>query len=250
MTWALTDLFQAGLLSRPQRGFYVITPEGRKLLATNPSQLTRKDLLQYPSFEQFLHPSKDTSSKKGETQEPVDLDEKTPDEQIQYAYDLLHVHLANQLLERVKSCSPAFFENLVVELLLKMGYGNFRKEAGKVTGRSGDGGIDGIIEEDKLGLDLIYIQAKRYGAPVNIDEVRAFAGVLAMQNNARKGVFITTSRFSDKAYEETQRGDRRIVLIDGKQLANLMIEYNIGVTPRKIYEIKRIDSDYFEVPEE
>lgn len=179
-----------------------------------------------------------------------EVKEKTPDEQIQDVYDLIRSHLASQLLERIKSCSPTFFENLVIKLLLKMGYGSFRKEAGEVTGRTGDGGIDGIIKEDKLGLDLIYIQAKRYDSPVSISEVRAFAGALSMKNSARKGVFITTSRFSDTAYRETQQGDRRIILIDGNQLVDLMIEYNIGVAPRKIYEIKRIDSDYFELPEE
>jgi len=171
--------------------------------------------------------------------------EQTPQELLDYSFQQLTTVLSSELLDMVKSCSPAFFEHLVIDLLVAMGYGGSRKEAGKVTGKSSDGGIDGIINEDKLGLDTIYIQAKKWETVVPINQVRDFAGALLGQK-AKKGIFITTSHFPKGAYEFVKKIEHKIILIDGKKLTELMIENNIGLSVQKKYEVKKIDSDYFE----
>jgi restriction system protein len=169
---------------------------------------------------------------------------KTAEEVFGITYQELKHNLASEILQTIKSCSPEFFEKLVVDVLVKMGYGGTRKEAGQAIGKSGDEGIDGIINEDRLGLDVIYIQAKRWKDNVGRPEIQKFAGALQGQR-ARKGVFITTSYFSNEAKEYVSRIDSKIILIDGMTLAHLMIEYNVGVSTVDVYEIKKIDSDYF-----
>ncbi len=170
---------------------------------------------------------------------------KTPMEMLEEGYETLRSTLADDLLSNIAKCSPSFFENLVVELLVAMGYGGSINDAGQTVGKSGDGGIDGIIKEDKLGLDVVYIQAKRWGAPVGAREIRNFVGALAGQK-ANKGVFITTSNFSKEAKDYVQNIQQKVILLDGQQLAQLMIDYDIGVSLEKKYQIKRVDHDYFE----
>ncbi len=172
------------------------------------------------------------------------IDDKTPEEYIEYGYQTIVNTLSKDLLEKIKECPPVFFEKLVIDLLLAMGYGGSRQEAGKVVGKSGDGGIDGIINEDKLGLDSIYVQAKRWEGIVSRPEIQKFAGAL-LGKQAKKGIFITTSTFTKEALEYASKIDSRIILIDGEYLANLMIDHDIGVTKIRSYDLKRIDSDYF-----
>jgi len=167
-----------------------------------------------------------------------------PEEALETAYQELQDNLSSELLQTIKDCSPEFFERLVIDVLIKMGYGGSRKEAGQAVGRTGDGGIDGIIKEDKLGLDIIYIQAKRWEGSVGRPEIQKFAGALQGQR-ARKGIFITTSDFTKDALDYVKNIDSKIILIDGSQLAELMIEHSVGVSPVASYEIKKIDSDYF-----
>ncbi|MBN1660977.1 MAG: restriction endonuclease, partial [Anaerolineae bacterium] len=171
--------------------------------------------------------------------------EQTPEEEIEAAHQRLDEGLAEQLLITVKGCSPRFFESLVIDLLVKMGYGGTRKDAGRAIGRTGDGGIDGIINEDRLGLDIVYVQAKRWQGTVGRPDIQSFVGALHGQH-ARKGVFITTSDFSQSARSYASTIDSKIILIDGQTLARLMIDYNVGVSPVATYELKRIDLDYFE----
>jgi restriction system protein len=182
----------------------------------------------------------------GEGVQPPDPGEKqTPEEMLESAYQRFRGELAKDVLSRVKKASPAFFERLVVQLLLKMGYGGSRKEAGEVIGKGGDEGIDGIINEDRLGLDVIYLQAKRWEGSVGRPEIQKFVGAL-QGKRAKKGVFITTGNFSAEAREFGKHMDPRVVLIDGDQLSELMIDWNVGVSPIDMYETKQIDSDYFE----
>lgn len=169
---------------------------------------------------------------------------RTPAEEIETAYQRVRESLATELLQTVKGCSPTFFERLVVDLLTRMGYGGSRKDAAERIGQTGDGGIDGVIKEDRLGLDIVYIQAKRWNSPVSRPEIQKFAGALAAEH-ARKGVFITTSDFTRDALEYVKRIDSKIVLIDGNQLAQLMIDHGVGVATVTTYELKRVDSDYF-----
>ncbi len=244
--WARTYLKKAGLITSPQRAHFKISEAGEQLLNTNPARIDIKLLQTLPAFQEWQN---QTGSKEGAADAGADTVEietsKTPEELLDYSYVKLRDELAGELLEKVKSCSPAFFEHLVIELLLNMGYGGSRREAGQVMGRSGDGGIDGLIKEDKLGLDTIYVQAKRWGATVTIHQVRDFAGSLLAQK-ARKGIFLTTSSFPPSAKDYVSSIEPKIVLIDGKELAALMIEYNVGVAVKKNYEIKKIDLDYFE----
>lgn len=212
------------------------------LLKENPSSLTRNDLKKrYPEFRDFLKPYTKPDHDVTTTVEG----EKTPEELIEEGYDDLYRALVTDLLDRIKSETPQFFESLVVDLLLKMGYGGSRKDAGKAIGRVGDGGIDGIIKEDKLGLDVIYIQAKRWENTVGRPVVQAFAGSLEGEQ-ARRGILITTSQFSTEAHEYVKKIEKKIVLIDGEMLAKLMIDHNLGVSVVASYDIKKVDTDYFE----
>jgi restriction system protein len=243
--WAKTYLKKAGLIDSPKRATFVITNIGRQTLVKNLDRIDAKYLRQFPAFLEFQNASRNDTETEEETT-AVAINEQTPEESLDKAYQRIRKSLASELLNNVVDLSPAFFERLVVEILVKMGYGGSIKDAGKAMGKSGDEGIDGTIKEDKLGLDIIYIQAKRWrpGNVVGRPEIQKFVGALAGQG-AKKGIFITTSNFTKEALDYTPRNETKIVLIDGEQLAQLMIDYNLGCTTQQTYEIKKIDSDYF-----
>ena len=245
--WARTYLLKAGLLEAPRRGVVCIAPLGKQVLGENPPFIDVKFLKQFPKFQEFhaySAPSKNGEESTSPESSPG-ATEQTPEEALEAAYQNLRNTLADNLLERVLSCEPTFFEKLVIELLVKMGYGGSRHDAGERIGRSGDGGIDGIIKEDRLGLDVIYIQAKRWQSVVGRPEIQKFVGALQGQRS-KKGVFITTSSYSEEARHYASQIDTKVVLIDGALLANLMIDFDIGVSLSSSYCVKRIDSDYFE----
>ncbi|MDD5198590.1 MAG: restriction endonuclease [Terrimicrobiaceae bacterium] len=241
--WARTYLKKAGLLASPRRGYFQITDRGRSVLQERPVAISQKSLERFPEFVEFKAIRRD-KSEDGGAGEPESLLGQTPHEALESAYDRLSAELAADILSNIKSTDPALFENVVVELLVKMGYGGSRKDAGRAIGRSGDEGIDGIIKEDHLGLDNIYIQAKRWEATIGRPEIQKFAGALQGQR-ARKGIFITTSDFTKDARDYVSRIDSRIILIDGATLSKLMIEFGVGVTPVVTYQVKKLDSDYF-----
>jgi restriction system protein len=245
--WASTYMKKAGLLESTRRGFYQITERGKDILKKQPKIINVKLLKQYPEFIEFQQ-LKGTRSgdKTSDSKGTSDVSTATPSEALESAYENLRNELAGELLAKLKKTSPAFFERVVVELLVKMGYGGSRADAGKAIGRSGDGGIDGIIKEDKLGLDVVYIQAKRWdNNPVGRPDVMQFAGALQAQR-ANKGIFITTSRFTDDARSYVSQIGIKIVLIDGEQITSLMIDHDVGVSTVSLYPVKRVDSDYFE----
>lgn len=246
VSWAVVYMKKAGLLKSTRRGYFRITERGLSVLKTNPSRLGLADLDKYEEFKAFKtrRATKAFSSRiSSETDD--DTTTSTPSEQLEAGYQSVREDLSDDLLEKLKQVSPAFFERIVVELLVKMGYGGSLVDAGKAIGRSGDGGIDGIIKEDKLGLDVIYIQAKRWdNNSVGRPEVQQFAGALQGQR-ANKGIFITTSRFTKEAEEFATGIGSKIVLIDGEQLAQLMIDHDVGVSTAATYHVKRLDSDYF-----
>jgi len=242
--WAKTYLYKAGLLDTPKRGYFVITERGRTILNQSPNKIDARFLRQFEEFKEFVGGSK-PERKYEMKDEAIDYETSTPEEMIEAGFQKLQRNLAHDILEKVMESSPEFFEKLVVELLVNMGYGGSREDAGRAVGRSGDEGIDGIIKEDKLGLDIIYIQAKRWSNPVSRPEIQKFVGALQGQR-ARKGIFITTATFSSSAYDYVSKIDSKIVLIDGKKLADLMIEHNVGVSIINTYNAKRIDTDYFE----
>lgn len=243
--WVRTYLYKAGLISQVSRGNYHISPAGLQALKDNPGGIDIKYLRTQPAF---LEWGNSFTTEKVDADAGVSLDEtfKTPQEVLETSFQTIMDSVAEELLDRVKKVTPAFFEKLVVDVLMAMGYGGFDSSNGQVTQYSGDGGIDGIIKEDKLGLDTIYIQAKRWENTVPVSAVRDFAGSL-LSKKARKGVFITTSSFPQSAYEYVRSIDPTIILIDGEQLTRMMIEYNVAVAKSKAYEIKRIDNDYFEM---
>ncbi len=242
VSWASTYMKKAGLLQSPKRGFYQISERGLKVLQFPPDRITDDFLMKFPEFKEF----KERRSKPQLTTKQLTLpnEEKTPEELLEDGYLRLRDELASELLQAIKECSPAFFENLVVDLLVSMGYGGTRQDAGKAIGRTADGGVDGIIKEDRLGLDVIYLQAKRWEGTVGRPEIQKFAGALQGQR-AKKGVFITTSSFTKDALEFSDKIDSKLILIDGEQLSHLMIDFDIGVTHIVSYHLKRIDSDYF-----
>lgn len=242
--WAITDLVQAGVLVRPIRGEVEITDKGREVLASNPDGLTRQYLLRFPEFAEYQQRSRAASDHEGERSQQSE-ESRSPAEQIDDAYSEIRRSLAAELIATLREKSPAFFERIVIDLLLAMGYGGSRPEAAESLGRSGDGGVDGVISEDRLGLDNIYVQAKRYAGSVGSAEVREFAGSL-MGQRSKKGVFLTTGTFSAEARNYVKTIDTRIVLIDGEALANHMIDYGIGVAESSRYVIHRIDNDYFD----
>ena len=245
--WARTYLKKAGLLEAPRRGVFKITDRGLAALATNPSRIDAKFLEQFPEFIEFREVSKVSSEIKfnSDLTDTIPVTAATPEEAIELAYQGLREQLAQELLAVVLTCSPTFFEQLVVDLLVKMGYGGSRRDAGERIGQTGDGGIDGIIKEDRLGLDAIFIQAKRWQGSVGRPEIQKFVGALQGQR-ARKGVFITTSWYTAEAIDYASRIDTKVVLLDGKALSALMIDFDIGVAASASYVVKRIDSDYFE----
>lgn len=241
--WARTYLKKARLLESPKRAVFKISERGLQVLASNPSRIDSKYLEQWPEFVEF----RDTSKTGNEVVLSAELQiaKTTPEEAIELAHQGLREQLAQELLSRILSCTPTFFEQLVVELLVKMGYGGSRRDAGERIGQTGDGGIDGIIKEDRLGLDTIFIQAKRWQGSVGRPEIQKFVGALQGQR-AKKGVFITTSMYTTEAVDYASRIDTKVVLIDGKQLAGLMIDFDVGVSISASYVVKRVDSDYFE----
>ena len=240
VAWAKSHFKQAGLLDAPRRGVYRLTERGREVLRGHPGPITLRFLDQFPEHRAFRSQTK--ADVPVEDSQPSNT--LTPQEYIESGYQQMRTTLATDLLTRVKECSPEFFERLVIELLLAIGYGGSRQEAGQAVGKSGDGGIDGIIKEDRLGLDVIYIQAKRWEGIVGRPEVQKFAGALQGQR-ARKGIFLTSSAFTKEAVTFAAAIESKIVLIGGTELVALMIDHNIGVTPVASYEIKRIDTDYF-----
>ena len=238
--WARTYMKKAGLIEAPKRGINRISPRGMDVLKQNPQRIDVNYLTKFKEFQDFRALRHMKAEEVSETQ----MNDKTPEESLEIAYQRIRNDLASDLLQRLKACSPAFFERLVVEVIVKMGYGGTRQDAGKAIGKSGDGGIDGIIKEDKLGLDAIYIQAKRWENTVGRPEIQKFVGALTGLR-AKKGLFITTSNFSSDSEDYVSRIDAKIVLIDGETLAQLMIEYNVGVSTVNTYEVKKVDSDYF-----
>jgi restriction system protein len=242
--WANSYLKKAGLLESPRRGSLRITARGKQILGDNPARIDVKYLERFPEFIEFRDASR--NNRETTTTESVAIaTEQTPEEALELAHQSLRLSLAQDILSRILSCSPTFFERLVVELLVKMGYGGSRRDAGERIGESGDGGIDGIIKEDRLGLDTIYIQAKRWQGSVGRPEIQKFVGALQGQR-AKKGVFITTSSYTAEAIDYASRIDTKVVLIDGQLLANLMMDFDVGVSVSASYIVKRIDSDYFE----
>lgn len=244
--WATTYLVRAGLLERPSRGVTRLTTRGRAALAKNPERIDNDVLDQYPEFREFRgarRRSREGAKHQGTPSPPVS-DETTPEEAIEDAYRELRNELAEELLGRVLLRDDRFFEEVVLDVLVALGYGGSKREAAIRVGRAGDGGIDGVIQEDRLGLDVIYVQAKRWARDRRVGprEIREFMGAL-QDHEAHKGVFITTSDFSNESRELAKR--RRIVLIDGKRLAHLMIDTGIGVSKIRSFEISRVDEDYF-----
>jgi len=240
VNWARTYMKKAALIEPTKRGVHKITKRGLDVLKQKPANIDVNYLAQYQEFKDF----RALRHAKQEEESEIDLNGKTPEESLEGAYQKIRSDLAAELLQRLKSSSPSFFERLVVEVIVKMGYGGSRKDAGKAIGKSGDGGIDGIIKEDKLGLDAIYIQAKRWENTFGRPEIQKFVGALTGQR-ARKGLFITTSDFTADADDYVSRIDAKVVLIDGEALAQLMIDHGVGVSTVATYEIKKIDSDYF-----
>ena len=243
--WARAYLKQAGLLESPKRGIFRITIDGSALLLENPQKINMKLLERYESYRAFKARSRTSQGGSSSLLELPEDSQKTPEDALAAAYQTLRANLESDLLEQIKSSSPAFFERLVIDLLVAMGYGGSRQDAGRAIGRSGDGGIDGIIKEDKLGLDVIYVQAKKWEGSVGRPEIQKFAGALQGQR-AHKGVVITTSSFTTGAIEFANAINTKIILIDGAQLTSLMVDHNVAVAPMSVYEIKKIDLDYFE----
>lgn len=241
--WAKTYLDKAGLVSSVRRGVYRITDQGRVALAEKPESLSKKYLERFESFRAFAN-SNDVEDAVAAPEPVGAIPLQTPEEALDRAYKEIRRKVEADLLEAVGKASATFFEKLVVDLLVKMGYGGTVEDAGRALGRSHDGGLDGIIKEDHLGLDAIYVQAKRWQNTVGRPDVQAFAGSLEGER-ARKGVFITTSSYSNEAREYVKKIDKKIVLIDGRLLATLMADFGIGVNTVNTYEIVRVDGDYF-----
>jgi restriction system protein len=240
--WARTYTKKAGLLSTTKRGVFQITDRGLHVLAEKPERIDNKLLRRFPEFLEFQRAKEEPMVDTGHATAAESLD---PQESLEVGYQRIRKELSAELLSRIKACSPAFFERLVVDLLLKMGYGGSRRDFGQAIGKPGYGGIDGVIKEDKLGLDAVYLQAKRWDdGQVGSKEIQAFVGALHGRR-ARKGVFVTTSGFSRPALEYVEQIQDRVILIDGPTLADLLIEHGVGVSTVATYEVKKVDSDYF-----
>ncbi len=248
--WAHSYLKQAGLLESPRRGIYRMSPLGHQVKDRMPEQINIKWLEQFPAFQDFRARSHSAETEAGATvepQQPPSAEELTPDEQIRQGYEQHRAAIAGELLGRIQSASPQFFEKLVIELLVKMGYGGSRGDAAQVVGKSGDGGIDGVIKEDPLGLGSIYVQAKRWGngSTVGRPDIQQFVGAVHGVQSAGKGVFITTTKFSEEArgYAAGMKTPV-IILIDGARLAELLIQYEVGIKVIDVVKLVRIDEDY------
>ena len=242
--WAKSHITQAGLLISPRRAISVITDRGREALRIHPERIDLRVLNGFEEYREFRNRRKNAEDDEADTSETEIQDAQTPEELLENAYLQVRRQIEAELLSQIKGSPPEFLERVVVDLVVRMGYGGSRKDAGEALGRSGDEGIDGIIKEDPLGLDIIYLQAKRWVGTVGRPEIQKFAGALQGQR-ARKGIFITTSTFSSDALEFTSRIETKIILIDGPRLAKLMFDHGVGVATASNYEVKRIDSDYF-----
>ncbi|MGB7161458.1 MAG: restriction endonuclease [Tepidisphaeraceae bacterium] len=251
VTWAITYLSKSLLIQKCGRGRFRIAPRGGDILSKNPTRIDNSFLDQFPEYQSFKTKRAEKAGQmrhdKGDAVaiESANQATVTPDERLEAAYKELREALADDLLERVGEGTPKFFEHLVVDLLVAMGYGGSHADAAQVVGKSGDDGIDGVIKEDRLGLDMVYVQAKKWNSAVGPGDIDKFVGSL-MRKKAHKGVFITTGSFTSGALRAAQEASSKIVLIDGEELAELMIDHGVGVTDHKAYRIKRIDSDYFE----
>ncbi len=247
VSWAKTYLLQAGLLESVGRGLFKATNEGLSLLSKNPKEINNKTLEKYPSFNAFKKRSKKSKENTSNIIEASDLDELSPEEAIHQSLENLNSSLANELITRILKANPTFFENLIIKLLIAMGYSNNTDEGWEHTGKTGDDGIDGVINQDVLGVDKIYIQAKRYADnhSVTAGDLRNFIGALDMCR-AVKGVFVTTSSFTADARNTVKKASKNIVLIDGAQLTQLMIKYGVGCKTKEIINIQKIDEDFFE----
>lgn len=248
--WAKTYLKQAGLVESTRRGHFRITSEGRAALLSG-EKINRQFLLKYDSFVQFTERSR-TVETADDKVFSIEVDETTPDEAITKAFDEINDALTAELIDRVRGAPPAFFESLIVELLVAMGYGGTAEESGKTLGQTGDDGVDGVIDQDPLGVDQIYLQAKRYqaGNSIGPGAIRDFYGALSLKR-AHKGIFVTTSTFTSSAIQTARDLGSRIVLIDGQHLARLMIRYSVGCRDERVLRLKKVDEEYFEngVPE-
>ena len=243
--WAKFYMSKAGLIDSPKRGVFVISPAGRQMLTSNPSRIDVETLKRIPAFAEFYSTSTTSTDNAIPVATPSTSD-ATPEEQIDAAHAVLTAALKADLLQRILDQSPFFFERLIVDLLVAMGYGGSHEDAARQLGKSGDGGIDGVIDEDRLGLDRIYVQAKRYavGSSVGRPEVQGFVGSL-VGRGASKGVFVTTSAFSKQAIDYARGLQQRVILIDGPQFTELMIEFGVGVRTSRAIEVKRVDEDFF-----
>lgn len=249
VAWAKVYMTKAKLLESPRRSIVRITEAGIKILESKPGRIDIKFLKNIPAFAEwqksYANQSKKDSNNSSQNAEE-DETEKTPEELLEYSFTKLNDQLATEIIQKIKSCSAGFFEQLVIDLLIKMGYGGSLKDAGKTTRLTNDEGIDGIIKEDKLGLELIYIQAKKWDdKPVGRPDIQSFVGALDGQK-ASKGIFITTSRFAENARTYVKSISKKVILIDGKELASLMIEYSVGLSSKRVYDVKKMDLDYFE----
>lgn len=249
VTWALTYLSKSLLLQKVARGTFEIAPRGMEVLHQNLKRIDNAFLGQFAEFQSFTSdkPVIANAADGQSLHETNSEDIATPDERLEVAYKELRGTLSSDLLERVRDNTDKFFEHLVVDLLVAMGYGGSQSDRGRVVGKSGDGGIDGIIQEDQLGLDMVYIQAKKWKESVGPDEIRKFVGSLGEQK-AHKGVFITSGTFTEGARRAADKANAKVVLIDGQQLVQLMMDHGIGVTNHKSYIIKKLDNDYFDIP--
>jgi restriction system protein len=244
VAWAKSYMERAGLLKSTRRGVFSLTEDGRALLDSNPARIDNTVLSNYSSFNEWRMK---TQNVKSDASPMVDSKEtETPEERLERDHETLDAALRGELLERLREGTPAFFEQVVIDILIAMGYGGGRAQMGKAIGKSGDGGIDGVINEDTLGLDAVYIQAKKYaeGNTIGAGDLRNFSGALD-DVGTNKGVFVTTSSFSVGARDYAQRIPKRIILIDGDRLSQLMIQHNVGVRVKSVYEVKRLDEDYF-----
>jgi restriction system protein len=248
--WALSYMKHARLVEAPKRGVYQITDRGRQALTERPEGIDLNYLGRFEEFREFYSKYREAASSRRPPDDPSvaetpSVPDESPEEALEAAYARLRATLEADLIDAVKAASPTFFETLVIDLLVRMGYGGSRPEAARAVGKSRDDGIDGVIHEDRLGLDVIYVQAKRWEGSVGRPEVQKFAGAL-QGHRATKGIFLTTSSFTRDAEEYAQRIDSRIVLIDGSRLATLMVDFDVGVASRASYTVKQMDSDYFE----
>jgi len=243
--WAKTYISNAGLIESPRRSISIITSAGHQALKEHTGEINLQFLAKFPSIRSFREKKNESDFEQTSTPNRINESSETPEEALDNAYLKIRRDIEQEIISKILANPPEFMERVIVDLIVKMGYGGNRKDAGEAIGRTGDEGIDGIIKEDPLGLDIIYLQAKRYEGTIGRPEIQKFAGALQGQR-AKKGIFITTSNYSKEARDFASKIDTKIILIDGPTLAKLMFEHGVGVSVNAIYEVKRIDTDYFE----